>query len=156
VLVALIWLGADWADRAAHAVRLVQTTRQGKTWAYITNELEAQRVSLADISQLYAGRCDIEPLRVFNLVKTHLPLHWLWSSQVTVVILQVYAVFTVAQIILGWRAEIAARVQTDVDEVSLVFQHCSNQSGHGLSATSRYAPYFCAVTVPVPATYNLY
>jgi hypothetical protein len=117
VLDALVWLGKHRADRAAHAVRLVQVTRQGKTWAYLTNVLEPQQLSLADISQLYARRWDIE--RMFNLVKTHLKLHWLWSSQVSVVIHQVYAVFTVAQIILGLRAEIADRAHADVDEVSL-------------------------------------
>jgi Transposase DDE domain len=117
VLDALVWLGQHRADRAAHAVRLVQVTRQGKTWAYLTNVLDPQRLSLADISQLYARRWDIE--RMFNLVKTHLHLHWLWSSQLTVVIHQVYAVFSVAQIILGLRAEIAERAQADVEEVSL-------------------------------------
>ena len=117
VLDALVWLGKYRADRAAHAVRLVQVTRHGKTWAYLTNVLDPQRLSLADISQLYARRWDIE--RRFNLVKTYLHLHWLWSSQLTVVIHQVYAVFTVAQIILGLRAEIAERAQADVDEVSL-------------------------------------
>jgi hypothetical protein len=117
VIDALVWLGKYRADRAAHAVRLVQVTRNGKTWAYLTNVLEPQRLSLADISALYARRWDIE--RMFNLVKTYLHLHWLWSSQVTVVIHQVYAVFTVAQIILGLRAEIAERAQADVEEVSL-------------------------------------
>jgi Transposase DDE domain len=117
VLDALVWLGQYRADRAAHAVRLVQVTRHGKTWAYLTNVLDPQRLSLDDISQLYARRWDIE--RMFNLVKTYLHLHWLWSSQVTVVIHQVYAVFTVAQIILGLRAEIAERAHADVDEVSL-------------------------------------
>ena len=117
VLDVLVWLGKYRADRAAHAVRLVQITRHGKTWAYLTNVLEPQRLSLADLSQLYARRWDIE--RMFNLVKTYLHLHWLWSSQITVVIHQVYAVFTVAQIILGLRSEIAERAQADVDEVSL-------------------------------------
>jgi hypothetical protein len=98
-------------------VRLVQITQHGKTWAYLTNVLEPQRLPLADISALYARRWDIE--RMFNLVKTHLQLHWLWSSQVTVVIHQVYAVFTVAQIILGLRAEIAERAGADIEEVSL-------------------------------------
>lgn len=117
VVEALVWLGKYRADRAAHAVRLVQFTRQGKTWAYLTNVLEPDRLPLADISHLYARRWDIE--RMFNLVKTHLHLHWLWSSQTTVVLQQVYAVFTVAQIILGLRAEIAELAQADVDEVSL-------------------------------------
>ncbi len=117
VIEALVWLGQHRADRAAHAVRLVQVTRGGKTWAYLTNVLEPQRLSLADISALYARRWDIE--RMFNLVKTHLQLHVLWSSHLTVVLHQVYAVFTVAQISLGLRAEIAERAQAEVDEVSL-------------------------------------
>lgn len=117
VLDALVWLGAYRADRAAYAVRLVQFTRHGKTWAYLTNVLEPQRLSLHDLSQLYARRWDIE--RMFNLVKTHLHLHWLWSSHLTVILHQVFAVFTVAQIILGLRAEIAERAQADVEEVSL-------------------------------------
>jgi hypothetical protein len=117
VLDALVWLGKYRADRAAYAVRLVAFTRQGKTWAYLTNVLAPQRLSLHDISALYARRWDIE--RMFNLVKTHLHLHWLWSSHLTVIIHQVYAVFTVAQIILGLRAEIAQRAQAEVDDVSL-------------------------------------
>jgi hypothetical protein len=117
VLDALVWLGAYRADRAAYAVRLVQFTRQGKTWAYLTNVRDPRWLPLADISALYARRWDIE--RMFNLVKTHLHLHWLWSGQTNVVIHQVYAVFTVAQIILGVRAEIAERAQADVEEVSL-------------------------------------
>lgn len=76
-----------------------------------------QRLSLADISQLHARRWDIE--RTFNLVKTHLQLHWLWSSRLTVVLHQVYAVFTVAQIILGLRADIAQCAQADLEDVSL-------------------------------------
>jgi hypothetical protein len=117
VLDALIWLGAYRADRAAYAVRLVQFTRGGKTWSYLTNVLDPRQLSLHEISQLYARRWDIE--RMFNLVKTHLHLHFLWSSHLTVVIHQVYAVFTIAQIILGLRAEIAQRAQADIEEVSL-------------------------------------
>lgn len=117
VLDALIWLGAYRADRAAYAVRLVQFTRGGKTWAYLTNVLDPRRLSLHDISHLYARRWDIE--RMFNLVKTHLHLHLLWSSHLTVILHQVFAVFTVAQIILGLRAEIAERAQAEIEEVSL-------------------------------------
>jgi hypothetical protein len=117
VLDALVWLGKYRADQAAHAVRLVQFTRGSKTWAYLTNVLEPAQLPLADISRLYARRWDIE--RMFNLVKTHLHLHWLWSSQAAVVQHQLYAVFTVAQIILGLRSDVAQRAQAEVDDVSL-------------------------------------
>jgi hypothetical protein len=117
VLDALVWLGAYRADRAAHAVRLVRFSRRGQTWTYLTNVLDPTRLSLADISRLYARRWDIE--RMFNLVKTHLHLHLLWSSHLDVVIHQVFAVFTIAQIILGLRAEIAQGAQVGLDDVSL-------------------------------------
>lgn len=117
VLEALVWLGAYRADQAAQAVRLVQFTRGGKTWSYLTNVLDPRQLSLHDIAHLYARRWDIE--RMFNLVKTHLHLHFLWSSHLAVVLHQVYAVFTVAQIVLGLRAEIATRAQAEIEEVSL-------------------------------------
>lgn len=72
VLDALVWLGAYRADRAAHLVRLVQFSYQGKTWRYLTNVLDPQQLPLAEIVQLYARRWDIEMM--FNLVKTHLRL----------------------------------------------------------------------------------
>jgi hypothetical protein len=114
---AIVWLGKYRADRAAYAVRLVQFTQHGKTWMYLTNVLDPRLLPLADIARLYARRWDIE--RMFNLVKTHLHLHLLWSGHVTVILHQVWAVFTVAQVILGLRADIAARAQADLEEVSL-------------------------------------
>jgi hypothetical protein len=117
VFEALVWLGKHRADRAAYAVRLVRFTRRGRTWAYLTNVLDPQRLTLAEIAHLYARRWDIE--RMFNLVKTHLHLHLLWSSHSSVILHQVFAVFTLAQIILGLRTEIALRAQAGVDDVSL-------------------------------------
>jgi hypothetical protein len=98
-------------------VHVVSFTREGKTWAYLTNVLDPALLSIVQISQLYARRWDIEMM--FNLIKTHLPLHVLWSSHLNVVLHQLYAVFTVAQIILGVRADIAQQAQADVFEVSL-------------------------------------
>jgi len=117
VLDAIVWLGAYRADRAAHAVRLVSYTHHHLTRTYITNVLDPQRLSIHHIAVLYARRWDIEMM--FNLVKTHLHLHLLWSSHTTVIVQQVLAVFTVAQIILGLRADIAYRAHADVFEVSL-------------------------------------
>ncbi len=117
VLDAIVWLGAHRADRAGQAVRLVSYTHQGKTWSYLTNVLDPARLPILLIGQLYARRWDIEMM--FNMIKTHLHLHVLWSSHLTVVMHQVFAVFTVAQIILGLRSEIAQRANADVFEVSL-------------------------------------
>jgi hypothetical protein len=117
VLDAIVWLGAHRADRAGQAVRLVSYTRQGKTWSYLTNVLDPARLPILLIGQLYARRWDIEMM--FNMIKTHLHLHVLWSSHLAVVLHQVFAVFTVAQIILSLRTEIAQQANADVFEVSL-------------------------------------
>ena len=113
----IVWLGKHRADRAAHAVRLVVFTKNKTTWRYVTNVLDPRVLSVREISVLYARRWDIEMM--FNLIKTHLNLHVLWSSHVNVVLHQVFAVFTVAQIILGLRSEIATRANADVFDVSL-------------------------------------
>ena len=117
VLDAIVWLGVYRADRAAHAVRLVSYIHKGQTRTYITNVLDPDLLSIRDISLLYARRWDIEMM--FDMVKTHLNLHMLWSSHVNVILHQVFAVFTVAQIILGMRSEIAERANADIFEVSL-------------------------------------
>jgi Transposase DDE domain len=117
ILDAIVWLGKHRADKAGHAVRLVEFTKNGSTWRYLTNVLDPRVLSIREISVLYARRWDIEMM--FNLVKTHLKLHLLWSSQLNVVLHQVFAVFSVAQVILGTRAEIASRANADVFDVSL-------------------------------------
>jgi hypothetical protein len=117
VLDAVVWLGAHRANRGGHAVRLVTFTHHKMTWRFITNVLDPNVLTAREISELYARRWDIEMM--FNLVKTHLKLHLLWSAHENVVLHQVWAVFTVAQVILGLRGEIALRVKADVFEVSL-------------------------------------
>ncbi len=117
VLDAIVWLGAYRADRAGHAVRLVSFSRNGKTWAYITNVLDPSQLSIIQIAQLYARRWDIEMM--FNMIKTHLNLHMLWSSHAHVVAHQLFAVFTIAQIILGIRSDIAQQAKADPFEISL-------------------------------------
>lgn len=114
---AVIWLGAYRADQAAHAVRLIEFSYKGVVRRYLTNVLDPQMLSIQEVVSLYARRWDIEMM--FNLVKTYLNLHILWSSHTNVVLHQVFAVFTIAQVILALRSEIATRAKADVFEISL-------------------------------------
>ena len=113
----VVFLGAYRADRAGHAVRLVEVFYQGVTRRYITNILDPQVLGVREVLELYARRWDIEMM--FDLVKTHLKLHFLMSSKTNVMLHQVFAVFTVAQVILGLRSELAFKAKCDVFEVSL-------------------------------------
>ena len=114
---ALVWLGAHRADRAKHAVRLVQFLHNGVPHRYVTNVLDPTTLPLADVARRYARRWDIE--LAFKLVKTHLGLHLLWGSKPVVVLQQVWAVFTLAQVLQALRLEIAGRAGVDPYAVSL-------------------------------------
>lgn len=113
----LIWLGAYRADKARFAVRLVEF-RQGATChRYLTNVLNPRRLPLADIARLYARRWDIE--MAFNLVKTDLHLHLLWSAKPTVILHQIWAVLLIAQLLQALRVLVAATAAVDPFDVSL-------------------------------------
>ena len=114
---AVVWLGAHRADRAKHAVRLVQFRQGGTLYRYVTNVLDPTVLPMAEIARLYARRWDIE--LAFNLVKTHLGLHLLWGAKPVVVLQQVWAVFIIAQVLQALRLEIAGRAGGDPYEVSL-------------------------------------
>ena len=114
---ALIRLGAHRADRAGRAVRLVHYRHRGVLRCYITNVTDPRLLPLADVARLYARRRDIE--LAFDLAKTHLGLHLLWGARPTVVLQQVWAVLTIAQVVQALRLEIAARAGVDPYEVSL-------------------------------------
>jgi hypothetical protein len=114
---ALVWLGAYRADRARHLVRLVQFRQHGVLRQYLTNVRDPQQLLAADLVRLYARRWDIE--LALKLVKRELGLHLWWSGTDVVIHQQVWAVFTLAQIVQGLRLEIAARAGVDVYDVSV-------------------------------------
>jgi hypothetical protein len=114
---ALIWLGAHKADRAAHAVRLVQFRVGDTLHRYLTNVDDPQRLPPAEVARLYARRWDIE--LAFKLIKRHLHLHLLWSSKPVVVLQQVWAVLIVSQILQALRLEIAGHAGVEPFDVSM-------------------------------------
>jgi hypothetical protein len=117
VIDAIVWLGAYRADRAKHAVRLIQFSAGGRTYRYITNVLDPAQLSIRDAARLYARRWDIE--MAINTIKTHLGLHLLWSAKPVLIQQQVWAVLIIAQIFAAFRLEIAERAEVDIFDVSL-------------------------------------
>jgi hypothetical protein len=114
---ALLWLGAHRADRAKHAVRLVQFRHGATLYRYVTNVLDPTVLPMAEIARLYARRWDIE--LAFKLIKQHLGLHLLWGAKPVMVLQQVWAVLIIAQVLQALRVEIAGRAGVDPYEVSL-------------------------------------
>lgn len=114
---ALVWLGKHRADRAKYAVRLVEFRHGQTVHRYLTNVLCPQRLPLGEIARLYARRWDIE--LAFKTAKTDLNLHLLWSSKPAVILHQVWAVLTIAQVLQAMRLLIAATAGVPVFDVSL-------------------------------------
>jgi len=119
----LVWLGAYRSDKAKYLVRLVRFFHQGQPYAYLTNVLDPAELPMIDIVELYARRWDIE--RAFDLLKTDLHLHLLWSGKRALIEQQVWGALVIAQVLLALRTEIALAAAVDVFEVSikLLAQH---------------------------------
>jgi len=113
----LVWLGAYRSDKATYLVRLVRFFHQGQPYAYLTNVLEPARLSLAEIVALYERRWEIE--RAFDLLKTDLHLHLLWSGKQALIEQQVWGALVIAQVLLALRTEIAWLADADMFEVSI-------------------------------------
>lgn len=114
---ALVWLGKHRADRAKHAVRLIQFRRGQALHRYVTNVRDPHDLPLAEIARLYGRRWDIE--MAIDLVKTELGLHLLWSAKTGVVLAQVWAVLLIAQVFQALRVLIAAAATVAVFDVSM-------------------------------------
>jgi hypothetical protein len=83
----------------------------------VTNVLDPTTLPPRALACLYARRWDSE--LAFSLVKEHLHLPLRWASKPVVVLQQVWAVFTIAQVFQALRLEIAARAGVDPFEVSM-------------------------------------
>lgn len=117
VLDAIVWLGSYRADRAKYPVRLVQFYHQGRLHRYLTNVLDPQQLSLADVARLYARRWDIE--LAFDVLKEHLQLSQLWSAKWEVVQVQIWAGLLLAQVFHGLQVQLAAQEGVDPFDVSI-------------------------------------
>jgi len=112
----VVWLGKYRADRAKHAVRVIEI-RRGSTWhRYMTNQLDAKKLWVQDVVRLYSQRWDIE--LAFKLIKRVLGLATIWSADPHAIRLQVFAILTVAWVVRAMRKEIAQRLKVPVDDVS--------------------------------------
>jgi len=117
LLDALVYLGVHRADRAAHAVRLIQVQVGSATYRYLTNVLDPRELPAWQVAGLYQRRWDIE--RAFRLLKGQLGLQLLFSARPNVVLLQVFATLVIAQVVLALRARAAQLAGVNLREVSL-------------------------------------
>lgn len=113
----IVWLGRHRADRAKHAVRLVQFRVGEHLHAYLTNVRDPARFPITEVARVYGRRWDFE--LAIKLVKRELGLHLVWSTKPVVIAQQLWAALCIAQILHALRFEVARRAAVDVFDVSL-------------------------------------
>jgi Transposase DDE domain len=134
----LVWLGKHRADRAKHAVRLVQFRHGATLYRSLTNVHDPLLLPMADVARLYARRWDVE--MAFDLIKTELGLHLLWSAKTAVVLPQVWAVLIIAQLLQAPRLTVAAEAGGDPFEVSLplLVEYLPRYAARGLDPVAAF------------------
>jgi len=134
----LVYLGAHRADRGACPVRLIEIGVGKQTYRYLTNVLDPRVLPAWQVAGLYQRRWDIET--AFNLIKTHLGLHLLYSAHRNALLQQIFATFIIAQVVLGLRTEIAQQANCDLREVSLALlvRHLPQLAAEGKDPIALY------------------
>lgn len=134
----IVELGVYRADRAKHAVRLVQFRRGQTLYRYLTNVRDPHLLPVVQVARLYARRWDFE--LAVNTIKSHLNLHLLWSAKPVVIQQQVLAVLIIAQILHALRLEIAGRADVDPFDVSLplMIQYLPQFAARGLDPVAAF------------------
>jgi len=113
----IIRLGTYRSNRCRHRVRLVEV-QVGTAWrAYLTNVLDPQALSCADVVDLYGRRWGIES--AFLLVKRLLGLSYLWTGAFNGVAMQVWATWLLYAVLVDLADDVADTLGVPLERVSL-------------------------------------
>ena len=100
-----------------HLVRLVEVSVNGRWQRYLTNVLEAQRLSVVEVVALYDARWSIET--TFLLIKRLLDLAYLWVGSLNGVKVQVFATFLFYAILIDLCDDVAEQLGLALEQVSV-------------------------------------
>jgi hypothetical protein len=113
----IIEMGLYWSNPCEHRVRMV-SVRWGRTWyRYLSNELDAKRLSARQIAELYRTRWRVE--EAFALTKRLLGLSYLWVGGSNGVEIQVYATLIIYSALIGVCDDVAEELQQPIDRISV-------------------------------------
>lgn len=112
----LIWLGGP-QTRCQHRMRLVEVEHKGRWFRYLTNVLDPQLLSEADVAALYQQRWRIED--AFNAAKHWLGLAYFWVGSLIGVQVQVWATWLFYALLVDLTDRIADALNRPVEEISM-------------------------------------
>jgi hypothetical protein len=113
----VVRLGAYRSTPCGAPVRLVEVQVHGTWRAYLTNVLDPQILSAADVVDLYARRWKIE--EAFLLTKRLLGLGYLWSGAFNAVAMQVWATWLLYAALVDLTDAVADELDQPLDALSL-------------------------------------
>jgi hypothetical protein len=113
----VVRLGKYRSNPSQHALRLIEVHIDGLWRRYLTNVLERERLSAAEVVALYERRWRIE--RVFLEVKRLLGLSYLWVGSLNGVCLQLYATFLFYAVLIDLCDEVAEASGVPLERVSV-------------------------------------
>jgi hypothetical protein len=113
----VVRLGAYRTNPCGHPVRLVEVQVHGTWRAYLTNVLDPDRLSAADVIGLYGRRWRIE--EAFLLTKRLLGLSYLWSGAFNAVAMQVWATWLLYAALVDLTDAVAEELDQPLDALSL-------------------------------------
>lgn len=113
----IIALGRYRSNPCRHPVRLVEVC-VGETWhIYLTNVLDPNILSTADVVDLYGRRWRIE--EAFLVVKRLLGLAYLWTGAFNGIELQLWATWLLYGVLIDLSDAVAEELSLPLDQISL-------------------------------------
>lgn len=112
----LIWLGSP-QKRCQYRMRLVEIEFKGRWFRYLTNVLDPQLLSAADVAALYQQRWRIED--AFNAAKRLLGLAYFYVGSINGVQVQVWATWLLYVVLVDLTDQIAEVLDRPFEDISM-------------------------------------
>lgn len=113
----IISLGLYRSNPCKHPVRLVEVCIGGIWHAYLTNVLDREVLSSADVVDLYGRRWRIE--EAFLLAKRLLGLAYLWTGALNGIAMQVWATWLLYGVLIDLSDAVAEELGLPLDQISV-------------------------------------
>ena len=110
----LIWIGVGHTKQQ---LRLIEVLYRGKWYRYLTNELDAERLSWKYVVAIYWQRWRIED--AFLIVKELLGLSYFWTGAQNGVELQVWATWMLYAVLLDLSDQVASALWRPLADISI-------------------------------------
>jgi hypothetical protein len=114
---AVVRMGLYRSNPCTHLLRRVEVRVNGKWRPYLTNVLDPQALSVADVVELYGRRWKIE--EAFLVTKRLLGLSYLWSGAYNGIALQVWATWLLYAVLVDLADAVAEEKGLPLDAMSL-------------------------------------